>query len=222
MRSQLGSKTPQGDDRVSGSRTPPVPVRLDFDELIRDMLLILCSWDERIADAQRLTRPYTRMSLRRRDEVALPDAVRVLTVHFDTLLSLTPAPMRRIRSLRSAADLPPGTPGLVHPVGGYAEIIVDLGGADAGLELVSLHHRARSALRQTSPPPERLDGVPCRRCDLLSLERAAPPRSPDGPEYWSECTECGQLMTRADYVAWIKLYAAWVESQETAPLLEVG
>jgi hypothetical protein len=222
LRSQLGSKTPQGDDRVSGSRTPPVPVRLDFDELIRDMLLILCSWEETLRSAVQLTPLDTAMSRRRRDEIALPAAVALLTAHFDRLLVLPPAPMRRIRSMRSAAELPEGTLGLVHPAGGYAEIIVDLDGADAGLEIVGLHYRCRSALRQTSPPPERLEGVPCRRCEMLSLERAAPSRSPDGPEYWSECTQCGQLMDRSEYFTWIKLYSAWVESQQMVPLLEVS
>jgi hypothetical protein len=207
---------------VSGSRTPPVPVRLDYDELIRDMLLILCSWEEAVRMAAQLTPLDTVMSRRRRDEIALPAAVTLLIAHFDRLLVLPSAPMRRIRSMRSAAELPEGTLGLVHPAGGYAEIIIDLDGADAGLEIAALHYRARSALRQTSPPPERLEGIPCRRCEVLGLERAAPPRSPDGPEYWSECTQCGQLMTRDEYVTWVRLYAAWVESQETAPLLEAS
>jgi hypothetical protein len=222
LRSQLGSKTPQGDDRVSGSRTPPVPVRLDYDELIRDMLLVLCSWEETLRSAAHLTPLDTAMSRRRRDEIALPAAVTLLAAHFDRLLVLPPAPMRRIRSMRSAAELPEGTLGLVHPAGGYAEVIIELDGADAGLEIISLHWRARSALRQTSPPPEKLDGVPCRKCDMLALERAAPPRSPEGTEYWSECSQCGHLMSREEYVVWVKLYAAWVESQQTAPLLEAS
>jgi len=222
LRSQMGAKNQQSDDRVSGSRTPPVPVRLDYDELIRDMLLILCSWDERIADVQRLERPLTSLSRHRRDEIALPAAVITLSAHFDRLLALPSAPMRRIRSLRAAAEMPEGTPGLVHPVAGYVEAIVDLDGTDAGLELVSLHYRARSALRQTNPPPEKLEGVPCKQCDHLSLQRAAPPRSPEGCEYWSECDLCGNLLTREEYVVWIKLYAAWVNSQQTAPMLEAS
>jgi hypothetical protein len=197
-------------------------VRLDYDELIRDMLLILCSWEEAVRTAAQLTPLDTVMSRRRRDEIALPAAVTLLIAHFDRLLVLPSAPMRRIRSMRSAAELPEGTLGLVHPAGGYAEVILDLNGADAGLEILSIHYRARSALRQTSPPPERLEGIPCRRCEMLSLGRAAPPRSPDGPEYWSECTQCGQLMDRGEYLTWIKLYAAWVESQQTAPLLEAS
>lgn len=222
LRSQIGSKSPQGDDRVSGSRTPPVPVRLDYDALIRDMLLVLTSWEEVLRTSASLTPLDTVMSRRRRDEIALTAAVALLTAHFDRLLALPVAPMRRIRSMRQAADLPPGTLGLVHPAGDYAEIIIELGGADAGLEIINLHYRARSVLRQTNPPPERLEGVPCRKCDLLALERAAPPRSPEGTEYWSECSQCGHLMSRDEYVNWVKLYAAWVESQETAPLLEAS
>jgi hypothetical protein len=222
LRSQLGSKTPQGDDRVSGSRTPPVPVRLDYDELIRDMLLILCSWEEALRTAAQLTPLDTVMSRRRRDEIALPAAVTLLIAHFDRLLVLPSAPMRRIRSMRSAAELPEGTLGLVHPAGGYAEVILDLSGADAGLEILSIHYRARSALRQTSPPPEKLDGIYCRRCEQISLYRAAPPSSPEGPEYYSECDNCGQLMTREEYIRWVRLYHAWVLEQQTLPLLEAS
>jgi hypothetical protein len=222
LRSQLGSKTPQGDDRVSGSRTPPVPVRLDYDELIRDMLLILCSWEEALRAAAQLTPLDTVMSRRRRDEIALPAAVTLLAAHFDRLLVLPSAPMRRIRSMRSAAELPEGTLGLVHPVGGYAEVILELDGAQAGLEILGLHYRARSALRQTNPPPEKLDGIPCKKCDMLSLERAAPPRSPEGTEYWSECGQCGHLMSRIEYLAWVKLYAAWAEERQAVPMLEAS
>jgi len=222
LRSQMGAKNQQSDDRVSGSRTPPVPVRLDYDELIRDMLLVLCSWEETLRSAAHLTPLDTIMSRYRRDEVALPAAVSVLTAHFDRLLALPSAPMRRIRSLRAAAEMPEGTPGLVHPVAGYVEVVVDLDGTDAGLELVSLHYRARSALRQTNPPPEKLDGIYCRQCEQLSLYRAAPPRTPEGIEYYSECNNCGHLMTIQEYRQWVQLYHAWVLEQQTLPLLEAS
>jgi hypothetical protein len=197
-------------------------VRLDFDAIIRDMILILMSWDERISDVQHLSRPYTRLSLRQRDEVVLPAAVVTLTAHFDRLLVLPPQPMMRVRSLRSVADLPPGTPSRVHADAGYAEILVDLDGTSAGLELIDLNYKARRALRATNPPPEKLDGVPCRQCDHLALERAAPSRSEDSTDYWSECALCGNLLTRDEYVAWVRMYAAWVQEQQTLPLLEAS
>lgn len=222
LRVQLGAKSQISEDKVSGSRTPPVPVRLDFDAIIRDMILILCSWEERLAHVERLERPYTRLSRYRRDEVALPAAVDTLTAHFDRLLALPAEPMMRVRSLRAAAELPEGTAGMVHADAGYAECILDLDGADAGLELIHIHYRARSALRMTNPPPERLDGIPCRKCEMLSLERAAPPRSSEGIEYWSECTQCGHLMRRDEYLQWTKLYAAYVREQQTLPMLEAS
>jgi hypothetical protein len=222
LRVELGSKRQQADDRVSGSRTPPVPLRLDFDATIRDMLLILCSWEERVRDAARLTPLETEASRRRRDEVALPAAVKVLTDHFDTLLGLPPAPMARVWSLRAAEEAPDGAIVNWHRDAGYAEMCIDVDGTGAGLELVSLQYRARSALRATNPPPERLLGVPCKRCDHLSLERAAPSRSPEGPDYWSECSLCGNLLTRIEYLAWVRLYARWAEDQQVVPMLEVS
>jgi hypothetical protein len=197
-----------------------VPLRLDVDALIRDMVLVLCSLEERVRTAAALTPMDTAASRHRRDEVAIPAAVTVLSAHFDKLLGLAPATVTRIRSIRAAADAPAGTAGRVHPVAGFAELLVDVDGPAAGLEIIHLHYRSRSLVGATRPAPEKLDGVPCRRCQVLSLERAAPSRTRTGVDYWSECCECGQLMSREEYLAWVKMYAAWVKTQQTAPLLE--
>jgi hypothetical protein len=48
--------------------------------------------------------------------------------------------------------------------------------------------------------PEHLD-VPCRRCDLLDLHRLP-------GEDRVECSSCGDLLTGAEYLRWVKLVAA--------------
>lgn len=210
----LGEKGRVTDDRVSGSRTPPVPVRLDVDALIRDMILVLCSWDERVADAAKLTRPATWMSRYRRDQVAIPATVATLAPRLGEVLCYPAATMIRVCSLKAAAQLPPSQVARVNGTGGYAEVWADLDGAGAGQEFLRLDRRCRHVLGQTLPPPAGLDGIPCRHCDALALQVA-----PE-PEYRSQCSECGDLLTAGEYREWVGNYAAWARRQVAAGDLE--
>jgi hypothetical protein len=214
LRVAIGDKPRGRDDKVSGSRAAPVPVRLNVDALIRDMITILCSWDERIADAHQLTRPATWLTRLRRDEVTIPATVGALTPRLPDLLQLPPSPMWRTCSLHAAAALPAGTPGRVHPLAGYAEVFTELDGTGAGLELLRLDYRCRRVLGHTTPPPVRLDGVPCRQCEALALEVA-----PE-PQYRSLCADCGHLMSHAEYRDWARQYAAWARQRVMSGDLE--
>jgi hypothetical protein len=215
LRLAIGQKPRLGEDsRVTGSRDAPIPVRLDIDALIRDMLLILVSWEERVADTADLTRPSAALSRRRRDEVAVPAAVRTLAPRIDILFTLPGAPMMRVKPIPSrekvvdwaAALTGTGVTGSVHPAAGYVVADIQLGGSDAGLEILNLGDRCRRALRETTPPPMLLDGIPCRRCEHLSLI-AAPE-----PEWKSECSECGDLLSLAEYGEHARRYAIWAKT----------
>jgi hypothetical protein len=206
----LGEKTRVTDDRVSGSRTPPVPVRLDVDALIWDMVLILCSWDERAADREKLTRPATWLSRYRRHQVAIPAAVTTLAPRLRDVLCYPPQAMFRIYGLAAAALLPAGQVTRVNTTGGYAEALVDMDGAAAGTEFLRLERRCRHALGLTLPPPADLEGIPCRRCDQLALQ-VAPEL-----EYRSECANCGSLLGPEEYKVWVDQYAAWARGQVSA------
>jgi hypothetical protein len=206
----LGEKTRLADDRVSGSRTPPVPLRLDVDALIWDMVLILCSWDERVADAEKLTRPATWLSRYRRHQVAIPATTATLAPRLRDVLCYPPQSMFRVYGLKAAELLPADQVTRVNTAGGYAEALVDLDGAGAGLEFLRLERRCRHALGQTLPPPADLDGIPCRRCDHLALQ-VAPEL-----EYRSCCSNCGDLLTPEEYKTWVDRYAAWARRQVCA------
>jgi hypothetical protein len=218
----LGQKTRIPDDRVSGSRTAPVPLRLDVDELIRDMVMILCSWEERAADAGRLTRPATWMSRYRRDQVSIPAAVAVLEPRLEEVLLFRSQPMIRVIPIgtrksdaAAAASMEARKmTGWAHRSAGYAEIFEFLDGAAAGLEFLQLDYRARRTLGQTQPPPEMLDGIPCRECDALALE-AAPE-----PEYKACCQVCGWLPSEEEYLAHVRRYGYWVRRQVAAGEVE--
>lgn len=72
--------------------------------------------------------------------------------------------------------------------------------ADFAAELRDLASALRGALGETEPRPVLLDGIPCRKCDLVSLLRRP------GDEY-IDCDGCGLLYTEGEYREWVgRLY----------------
>jgi hypothetical protein len=193
----------QGGERVSMSRSAPIPLRADIDALLRECLDVLASWDERVRLAASLTLPDTQAARSRPDHGRQVCALaRTLAAHLATLLQLPPDAMSRSFPLHDLSLIPEGCHGRTNRTGGYAEVTVDLSGADAGAEILALRHRARAKLGETRMT-ERLD-VPCPdpSCDMLMLVRV------QGSEYAAECKACGRLLSAPEYDQWVKLYAA--------------
>jgi hypothetical protein len=92
---------------------------------------------------------------------------------------------------------------------GWLSVMDCIGGAAAGNEILDLHYRARRALGETKAQPESFDGVPCRACDEMALERAEPPSSPDIPASHSKCALCKDEMDRDEFDRWAEMYASW-------------
>lgn len=209
---------------------PRVPLRVDIDALMRLMDDILSSWHERVAGVARLHFPDADVShllghgahasRQRRGGYAVREAAKTLGLNLDALLALRPEPMARAFDLRDLASLPSDTDGIVRSV--YASIWLSLSGESAGLEILHLHHLARSILGETKPKPTELTGVPCRAdgCGLRALALAEPPSDPADPGYWSECMACGDRMTEPDYRDWVALCAAYERNTRRAPVLE--
>jgi len=188
---------------------PRVPIRVDIDALMKLMAESLVSWHERVAAVARLDFPSPRLSRMRREAQAVQRAQLVLSAHLDALLALGPEPMTRAYSLRDLEGFPEDAPGVVHSV--FAEIVLDLSGADAGLEVINLRHLARATLGETKAKPEELVGVPCRAdgCGWRTVYRAELPSHEGEPEWWTECARCGDKMSEADYREWAALCAAY-------------
>ena len=197
---ELPVKT-QGTERVTMSRSAPVPPNLNADALLREILAVLSSWDERVRMDAGLTLPDTQLSRQRRDPVVLAETVRLLTAHLDRLLALPADAMSRTYSLYDLEKIPEGAYGRSNRIAGYADVTVELSGADAGEEILRLAYRARAFLGETRMR-ERLD-APCPdpACDGFTMERV------QGSEYAAECHACGRLMTGAEWQQWVKLYA---------------
>jgi len=208
LHGELGVKGAPG-ERVSMSRSAPLPLRADVDALLREHLDILASWDERVRMAANLTLPDTQAMRLRTDHGRMVAAfTKTLSVHLTTLLDLPPGAMIRTFSLHDLDRIPEEAHGRSNRTAGYAEVAVDLSGGDAGMEILALHYRTRSRLGETRMT-ERLD-VPCPdpACDLLMLVRV------QGSDYCAECRACGRLLTAAEYTQWTKIFAATLSSKD--------
>jgi hypothetical protein len=200
LRREIGEASSQH----AGVRTPfgpRLPLRADVDELMRSIAEVLMSWNERVREVARLSALDTQLSRRRDQAAAVAGSARLLGAHLNVLLALEAGPMVRAVRVHSAPD----------------EIaVLDLSGRDAGEEVLQLHRSALLVLGEIVKRRETLDGIPCKMCECMSLERAEPPSDPSKEAMWSRCDECGHLMSRADFEAWAAWYARWAGRAQPA------
>lgn len=202
---RAGDKTAGTGPKVSGSRAAPLPINLTFDSLRVDMTGIVASWATRIYVEKGLTGVQTDRSLWGRAWFGAPLTAysdgpfqrmcETLAGYLDTLLALGPEPMSRFLTIEEAAKLPEGTPGRVHPHAGYAEVFLDLSGADAGREVFKLAARCRFLLGYTGKA-EKIPGR-CFGCEMVDV--LVRPDSAAGLVDFAECSACGQRYLGAEY-----------------------
>jgi hypothetical protein len=200
---------------------PREPIRLEIDALVREMAAVLGSWHERVAAVAHLMPPDTEAAVMHPME-AVRDAEQALTRNLDAMLALPPEPMFRAMATPKAAQeqiegtrpsrpwADPDETGRVRP-SGEVHMFPQLSGVHAGREILDLHHRARKVTGEVRARPEPFDGVPCRQCEDMALERAEPPSDPEQPAMHSRCTSCRHEMTREEYDAWVAMYRSWAE-----------
>ena len=176
---------------------PRLPLRGDVDALMREIAEVLLSWEERTrAVARRI--PLDTQASRKGDTAQwVRRAAGMLGDSLSAMLALGPEPMVRSRHVSS------GEPDEIT--------IEDLAGKDAGKEILELLGRCSSRLGRSRRQPEIFEGVPCKVCDAMALERAEPPSDPAREAMWSVCAVCRAMMSKRDYDAWAKWYAAWAD-----------
>jgi len=210
----------QGTTAVRSPFGPRIPFGLGTEALMRAITESLASWHDRVAGVASLAELPDRDGEGRRivrDGWLVDRAVKVLSPRLDALLALEPEPVRRAAAHHLIAMLGDAAPdGTVRS--GYAAMRPELGGADAGLEILWLHRMARAALGETRPRPVELLGVPCPECDMLALRRADLPDDPGQDPPWSVCAECGDVMTEAGYRDWTRRYARWADGRQPETL----
>jgi hypothetical protein len=171
---EIGNKTRGHGPKVTVSKSAPVPINLGVDALLREITYVLDSWELRVRSAARLSPGPSR---------SVTQSVKVLSGHLATLLSLPMDKMTRTTDLGMLArGFPPSATGegTVHVGGEWAEVVLEMGGADAGLEVLYMHYRCRNLLQETRPPAVHLP-VPCGECGTMQLyERRTDDGDPDG------------------------------------------
>jgi hypothetical protein len=181
---ELGEKPRTGEpDRISGSRNPPIPVRLDIDTLLREAEFTLAVW---AASAMLLCEHLL-------DLVRLPPDMVAWS-----------ASLHKVRT-ELADRIDDGTiAGQVRP-GGWAALVSEASGADAGLTVLDLYHRMRRHLGLTAVV-YRLR-APCSSCGAADI------RQVQGDEYL-ECHSCHRLYNRRDYDAIARAHRQLLEHSE--------
>ena len=176
---------------------PSLPLRGDVDALMREIAETLLSWEERTrAVARRI--PLDTQASRKGDAAEwVSRAAGFLHVSLSVLLALGPEPMVRSRHVSSTEP--------------EQITIEELGGRDAGEEILDLRGQCRKRLGDSRSQPEIFEGVPCKVCDAMALERAEPPSDPSKEAMWSVCAACRAMMSKKDFDAWAKWYAAWAD-----------
>jgi hypothetical protein len=160
------SDQPGETEHVSGSRDAPVPVDLDIDFFLREIVLVTRTWEEQVRAAAHLS---ATPEDRRRDAFALTTASQALTRHLDTLLALPVIDdMPRY--------VPPGK--IREAYANDAVVWTDeagdtwtykrMDGTAAGLEFLDLHGRIRAKLGLTRQR-RRIKEVPCDQCTARTL-----------------------------------------------------
>jgi hypothetical protein len=223
----LGDAPVTGVSSVRVPFGPSEPIRAEIDALMRVIAAILPGWEARVRGS--------RLKLTSRDPArdqntpeSVKDAADTIGKHIDVLLALEPARMSRTFTFpfekpgktfaKGGAGKAPvpaeieaeiGDEEIVRSGDGWVTVMPWRGGAAAGNEIIFLHYRARRHLGETKPPPESFDGIPCRACESMTLERAEPPSDPHVAANHSRCPGCGDEMDRETVAQWADTYASW-------------
>jgi len=217
LRADLGNPVRRG-EMVRVPFGPRMLLSEYYDMLMRRITEVLCSWERRVREVHHLSDPVPEAD---GHKVVARAAATIGGERLSSLLACPPEPMlRRVPSgeLKAAEGrvcspvLALWQDAILHDnANGTAVIRASLSGAGAGTEILDLFSRCLSALGQVAPPAELLDGVPCRSCDAMGLERAEPPSDPEIPAMHSRCPVCRAEMDLATYRDWSAWYSEWAK-----------
>jgi hypothetical protein len=210
---EYGSPVRRGDQAIRTPFGPSVPIRLDIDALQREAPPVIGGWAARVRSV-----PGLQLSDPEHGDPATPDgfteACRVLRLHVTPLLSLQPKWMTRTYRLPLDEETEAliGDEEILRAGDDYVTVQVPCDGATAGNEILGLKWRSTAVLGELKPKPETFDGIPCRECETISLERAEPPPDPDSVAMMSRCSACGDKMSEEEFHDHSVRYKQWAES----------
>jgi hypothetical protein len=183
---RIGDKGVAAGPRVSGGGQTGSPViNLGIEAFQRQITEVIFSWDERVRDPAKLS-DLAGVTV----AAALDSACGVLAAHIGALLSLEQADTYRSMDIARHETLPEDANGWVHPAAGWIQYNTALGGVNAGIEILNLHHRALNRLGLT---PQHQDLISrCWVCGERELRRH------DGTAGLADHVEC--LKCREQYL----------------------
>lgn len=229
----LLARSQQREERVSGSKEPPLPLAADIDAFMREIHHVALSWEIEVRETAHLSSPLEdeddEGNRRRRMGVELSDACKTLRIQADTLLALSPREMTRhatpgrIRDLlnylehaeEELGETPAEGAWVRWDTSGDAWEYVTMDGTQAALELLGLHGRARGLLGLT-PQRRRITEVRCDGCQgKATLVQREGPNGGWLPVV--SCTMCPNVYTGARYDLLMgRIYQAQMAALETA------
>ncbi|HEV2252656.1 MAG TPA: hypothetical protein VGS06_05630 [Streptosporangiaceae bacterium] len=195
---------------MPGSR---VLVPVEVDALMRPMSAVLGGWFARVRHVPGLE--LTDPGVLHDSPEGIKAACEAMARHVTPLLALQPGWTTRIYTWPPGDPMPPGVEDeigdeeIVAIGDGWVKVTVQRSGADAGNEILDLHWRGRRLLGESKARPEPFDGVPCRACEAMTLERAEPPSDPSLSANHSRCPECRDEMDRETFTQWADTYVSW-------------
>lgn len=200
LAARIGDKTRTDGPRVSGGggASAPIPINTGVEAFQQQIVEVVTSWEERVRDAANLAD----VSGNRRAGHAVKVACTVLAAHVDALLALPPDSMYRTTDIARHEHVPETADMVVHD-GGWVHYNDDLGGVEAGMEILNLHHRCMARLGWT---PQHQDLItPCWDCGERKLRRQ------DGSVGLADHIEC--LACRSEYLG-SRLRALMVDEEQ--------
>lgn len=199
LRDDLLPRSQQQEERVSGSKEPPLPLATDVQAFMREIVHVALSWEAHVRTANRLSPiPAERV----RDEIALWRASGILAEHVDSLIALPASAVTRYASRKRLEEIGGAEEAaeeagddLRHDVrwdaAGDAWEHGTMTGVEAALELLALHGRARGMLG-LNRQRRRITEVDCDGCGaratLFQREAAAGGWDPE-----VRCSNCPML-----------------------------
>lgn len=166
LATRIGDKPTLDGPRVSGGggAAPPIPINTGVEAFQQQIVEILTSWEERVRDAASLAD----VSGARRAGQAVKVACAVLAAHVHALLALPADSMYRTLDIARAEHVPETADMFFHD-GDWLHYNDDLGGIEAGIEILNLHHRCLARLGWT---PQHHDlRTACWDCEVPRLRR---------------------------------------------------
>lgn len=163
----IGDKATLDGPRVSGGGkfAPPIPINTGVEAFQQQITEVVTSWEERVRDAANLAD----VSGNRRAGMAVKVACQILAAHIQVLLALPADSMYRTVDLARYEHVPEDAVGYVHLDGEWIHYNQDLGGIEAGTEVLNLHHRCIARLGLT--PQHHILRSACWECEVPRLRR---------------------------------------------------